>query len=161
MNAMRIRVAGAIEAPPHRVFAALCDLDAHRDLASPHIEVLDLHGPAGARTGGVVRLNGPLGIRLDARTSVRTARFPSELAGSARTDSGSTGELTWRLEPRDAHTLVTAELTAQPSGRRDALLLRAGGRTWLRRRLATAISRLERPGQGSNLRPAAWKRLGS
>jgi hypothetical protein len=124
------------------VFERLCDLDAHRDLAAPHIEILDLHGPAGARTGGVVRLNGPLGINVKATTRVRAAHPPHELAGTALTEDGSTGTLTWRLEPGEGATSVTAELATQPRSSRDRLLLSAGGRKWLRRRLAGAIDRL-------------------
>ena len=142
MTATTIRVAGTVPAPPEAVFSKLIDLDAHPRLAWPHIEIEDLHGPLGARTGGVVRLNGPLGVRIRARTAVGTASYARELSGTARTDTGTTGTLTWRLEPSGSQTLVTAHLTADARTLRDRCLLRLGGRRWLRRRLRTAIDRL-------------------
>lgn len=142
MSATTTRVTRPVPAAAHIVFARLCDLDAHRDLAAPHIEILDLEGPAGARTGGVVQLNGPLGINVRARTAVCAASYPHELAGTARTEAGTVGTITWRLEPGEDATTVTAELDAQPRTACDRLLLAAGGRAWLRRRLATAIDRL-------------------
>lgn len=142
MTATTIHVAGSVAAAPEAVFCELSDLDAHRQLAAPHIVIEDLHGPRGARTGGVVRLNGPLGVRIRARTAVRSARFGRELSGTVRTDAGTTGTLTWRLEPRGEQTLVTVQLTAEPRNLLDQCLLRAGGQRWLRRRLRTAIGRL-------------------
>jgi uncharacterized protein YndB with AHSA1/START domain len=145
MSPTKIRVAGHVPAPVEAVFRELSDLDAHRELATPYMEILDLHGPLGARTGGLVQLNGPLGVQKTARTAVRSARFPYELSGRAWDTDGSASTLTWRLAPDDDHTVVTAELTVRPGSRRDALLLAAGGSAWLRRCLATAIGRLAKP----------------
>jgi uncharacterized protein YndB with AHSA1/START domain len=142
MSTTTIRASGQVAAPIEAVFRELSDLDAHRELAAPHIEIVDLHGPPGARTGGVVRLNGPLGVQKTARTAVRSATFPHELSGKAWDGDGSSGTLTWRLAPDDERTLVTAELTVRAGSARDALLLAAGGRAWLRRCLTTAIGRL-------------------
>jgi hypothetical protein len=137
-----VTATASVPATPEALFSELSDLDAHGRLAAPHVEIQDLHGPRGARTGGIVRLNGPLGLRVVAQTRVRTARPGRELSGTVRTDSGTTGTLTWRLEPRGAHTIVTARLTAEPGSLRDLCLLSAGGRRWLRCRLRTAIGRL-------------------
>lgn len=142
MSTMTIRATGHVAAPVEDVFRELSDLDAHRELATPHIEILDLDGPPGARTGGVVQLNGPLGVQKRARTAVRSADFPHELSGSAWDGDGSAGTLTWRLAPDEDHTIVTAELTVEPGNARDTFLLAAGGRAWLRRCLSTAIGRL-------------------
>lgn len=145
MTATTIRVTGSTPAPADAVFRRLRDLDAHRDLAAPHIEILDLRGPRGARTGGVVQLNGPLGVQVRACTTLRATLAAREITGTARTDHGSTGTLTWRLEAGGDETVVTADLTARARSARDALLLAIGGRWWLRRRLATAIDRLHPP----------------
>ncbi|HEX8120878.1 MAG TPA: hypothetical protein VF549_06390 [Solirubrobacteraceae bacterium] len=72
MTATTIRVSADVPAPAESVFRRLSDLDAHRHLASPGIEVLSLDGRRGARTGGLVRLNGPLGLRVMARTASAT-----------------------------------------------------------------------------------------
>ena len=144
MSTTTIRVAGHVAAPVEAVFRELSDLDAHRELATPYMEILDLHGPRGARTGGLVQLNGPLGVQKTARTAVRSARYPYELSGRAWDSDGSASTLTWRLAPDDDHTIVTVELTVRPGSARDAPLLAAGGRAWLRRCLATAIDRLAR-----------------
>ncbi len=142
MSATTVLAEGRVPAPRERVFARLCDLDAHRGLAAPHIDVLALRGPRGARTGGDVELHGPLGIRLRATTTVRSAAYPRELRGSAATEGGTTATLCWRLEDAGAATRVTALLSVEPRRPLDRLLLALGGRTWLRRRLATAIRRL-------------------
>ena len=139
---MRIEAAAALPAPAPDVFERLCDLDAHHGLAAPHIEVLALDGERGGRTGGLVRLNGPLGISMLARTRVRAARFPVELSGSAVADGGTTAELVWRLEPLAGRSVLRSELTVRPRRRTHRLLLAIGGRRWLRRRLTTAIERL-------------------
>lgn len=148
MTATTIRVSADVPAPAETVFRHLSDLDAHRHLASPGIEVLSLHGRRGARTGGVVRLNGPLGVRLTARTRVRTAEFPHLLSGEADTRDGTTASLAWHLEPRGPETTVAVVLTARPRSARHRALLALGGRLWLRRRLATAIRRLGRDATG-------------
>ena len=142
MTAAPISATGRVSAPPDVVFRRLCDLDAHHDLAAPHIEVLGLRGPRGARTGGAVALRGPLGVRLRARTRVRTAEFPRELSGTAEADGGTIAALAWHLEPDGARTELTVRLTVRPARAWHRLLLAFGGRLWLRRRLATAIERL-------------------
>ncbi|HEV2812191.1 MAG TPA: SRPBCC family protein [Solirubrobacteraceae bacterium] len=147
MSATTIRVSADVPAPAERVFRRLSDLDAHRDLASPGIEVLSLHGRRGARTGGLVRLNGPLGVRVMARTRVCDAQFPRLLSGEAATPDGTTASLAWHLEPRGRATTVAVVLTARPRSARHRALLALGGRVWLRRHLATAIRRLGRDTQ--------------
>lgn len=142
MSAHTITVTRQLPAPADQLFVRLCDLDAHRNLAAPHIDVVRLRGPRGARTGGEVELRGPLGIRIRATTAVRAARFPRELTGTAATGRGTTATMRWELEPAGSRTVATARLVVQPRGTLHRLLLLAGGRPWLRRRLATAIERL-------------------
>jgi uncharacterized protein YndB with AHSA1/START domain len=144
MTATTIRVSADVPAPAESVFRRLSDLDAHRHLASPGIEVLSLDGRRGARTGGLVRLNGPLGLRVTARTRVRSAEFPRLLSGEAETPDGTVASLAWHLEPQGAATNVAVVLTARPRSARHRAMLALGGRVWLRRRLATAIRRLGR-----------------
>ena len=144
MSTTTIRMSADVPASAESVFRRLSDLDAHRHLASPGIEVLSLQGRPGARTGGFVRLNGPLGIRVTARTRVRAAQFPRVLSGDASTPDGTTASLAWHLEPHGPETTVAVVLTAQPRSARHRALLALGGRLWLRRRLATAIRRLGR-----------------
>lgn len=136
------RARGRVGAPPGQVFHRLRDLDAHRDLAAPHIEILELYGPRGARRGGSVRLNGPLGLRRAARTRVRGAEFPHRLTGTADAGGGTCATLSWSLGPDAAGTGVEVTLEVAPGTVGDRLLLMAGGRTWLRRRLRIAIRRL-------------------
>jgi hypothetical protein len=142
MSATTILASGEVPAPRERLFARLCDLDAHRGLAAPHIAILSLRGPQGARTGGDVELRGPAGIRLRATTAVHAATYPRELRGAATTDDGTTATLSWRLDDAGARTRVTARLSVEPRRPLDRLLLAAGGRLWLRLRLRTAIRRL-------------------
>ena len=143
MSAATIRAEGLVPSTRDALFARLCDLDGHRGLAAPHIAILRLRGPRGARTGGDVELRGPLGVRLRATTAVRTVLLPRELSGTATTARGTTATLCWRLdEVARAQTRVTAVMTVQPRGAVDRLLLRAGGARWLHRRLVTAIGRL-------------------
>ena len=142
MSVATVTATGEVAAPAEAVFRLLGDLDAHRTLAAPHIEILQLYGRPGARSGGLVRLRGPLGIRLTARTRVRAARFPSELSGTAEAARGTTATISWRLEPQEGATRLRAELRVDSAHPGHRLLLGLGGRRWLQRRLATGLDRL-------------------
>jgi hypothetical protein len=57
-------------ATPTDVFDLLSDLDRHRDLTSARMRIRSLEGPPGARTGAVVDLHGPAGLRRLTHTSI-------------------------------------------------------------------------------------------
>ena len=78
-----IEAAATVPARASDVFAFLADLANHCLVADRLIEVVMLEGPPGARTGGIVRLRGPIGVRRTARLRVLTAEAPRYLNGAA------------------------------------------------------------------------------
>ncbi len=138
-----------VRAPAEGVLRVLLDLDAHQDLTDGGLEIVQLYGPRGRRTGGVVVLRGPAGIRRHAVTRVQGAEA-GRLWGKATTSNGTEAKLEWLLRPTGAATSVEVRLHLRPRHWRDHVLLHLGARRWLHRRLAAALTRLE---------PAALKAL--
>jgi len=137
-----ISARGHVRERPQAVYARLADLDEHRHLVDAGMRILALDGPAGRRSGGLVELRGPAGLRRVARTRVKGAEPGRRLWGTATTTDGTEAELEWRLHPHEAGTEVEIELRLRSQSPRDRLLLRMGGERWLRQRLAAAIARL-------------------
>ena len=131
-----------IPASPEAAFAFLADLENHWRLTGRYIEVVRLDGPPGARHGAVVRIRGPLRIRRTATTRVLNASPPRQMVGSARIGSRTEAQVRWTLVPRDGATAARLSATIEATGRLDGLLLRVGGRRWLRRLFAGALLRL-------------------
>ena len=141
-----IRASHLVPLRREAVFGVLCDLDRHRALTDHGMEILSLDGPPGRRTGGLVELRGPAGLRRRAHTRVRGAERGLRLWGSASTPRGTEAELEWTLRPRGAATEVEVRLTLVRGHWTDRLLLRFGGSAWLRRRLRAALARLTQLG---------------
>jgi hypothetical protein len=131
-----------IAASPEGAFAFLADLENHWRLTGRYIEVESLDGPPGARHGGVVRIRGPLGVRRTATTRVLSATPPREMLGSARIGRRTEARVRWTLLPGDGAIAVRLSATVESTGWLDGLLLRLGGRRWLRRLFARALHRL-------------------
>ena len=66
------------------VFAFLADLENHWLLADRFVEVVELAGPPGARTGGRVRVRGPLRLRRTATIRVDAIRPTGGAEGPRR-----------------------------------------------------------------------------
>jgi uncharacterized protein YndB with AHSA1/START domain len=139
---MRITAQRRIDAPAEEVFAFLADLENHWQLAGDRVEVLNLAGPPGGRTGGHVRMTGPFGIGRSARTEVLGADPPRGMHGRASLSRSTRAAISWTLEPAGTQTVVRleAEVTA---GRLDRLLLRAGARRWMTRMFNEVLATLE------------------
>ena len=135
------------------VFGFLADLENHWRIADRFVDVVSLDGPPGARTGGQVRIRGPLGVRRTARTRVDAARPTEEMRGSAELGRGTSAEVRWSLRPRDDGTAVTLTARIRHAGRADRLLLALGGLTWMRRRFDGALRALD-----DHLRPPGFDR---
>jgi hypothetical protein len=129
------------------VFAFLVDLGNHWSLADAAIEVLTLERSGGVGTpadGGRVRLRGPLGIRRTVVTRVDAVEPPVSIAGTALVGDRTRARVRWELaDAGEAGTRVTLVAVVGESSRVDRLLLRAGGRAWLHRRLDRILARLE------------------
>ena len=137
-----VRAGGPVPLPREETWRILADLDRHHALTDGAMTILELDGPHGARTGGLVELRGPLGLRRRAQTAVRAAEHPQWLAGTAATPSGTRAVLEWHLRPAPHGTHVDVELQVVPATRRDRLLLALGAQRWLRRRLRAAVTGL-------------------
>lgn len=137
-----VEARATIAAPAGDIFGLLADLDRHRDLTDRGMRILALHGPAAHRTGGLVELRGPMGVRRVARTRVQGAEPHSRLWGTAVTRDGAQATLQWRVQPDGERTHVEVRLDVQAAGWRDRLLLHLGGRAWLWSRLRAALDRL-------------------
>lgn len=138
-----ISASRVLRADRDATFAFLRDLDRHWRIAGRWVDVVDLEGPVGGRTGGVVRVRGPLGLRRVVRTTVAGLRPPEGLEGVARAGSRTEARVTWRLEAAGpGATRVELGVAVLRAGGPDRVLLAAGGRLWLRRHLATTLGRL-------------------
>ena len=96
---MSLAARATIDAAPAEVFELLGDLDRHRDLADHGMRILELDGAPGRRTGGLVELRGPVGLKRLARTSVGGAEPPFRLWGTAQTPEGASALIEWRVRP--------------------------------------------------------------
>jgi hypothetical protein len=93
MKPTRIHVGAVVPAPAEMVSSRVADVDGHDELAAPHIRVLALHGPPGARHGGTVQLRGPVGLRRVAHIAVDRTTAGQVLQGHATTARGATATL--------------------------------------------------------------------
>ena len=141
-DAFEISATRLVAAAPRDVFGFLSDLENHWRIADRFVDVVELDGPPGARTGGRVRVRGPLGVRRTARTQVDFARPVEAMGGSARLGATS-AEVRWLLAPEDGGTAVTLAAGIRSAGRLDRLLLALGGMAWMRRRFDGTLRALE------------------
>src|SRR3954454_18266047 len=134
-----------VGAPPSQIFPLLCDLDRHHHLTDRGMRIVGLEGERGRRTGGLVELRGPMGIRRLVRTSVAGAEPGRRLWGTAVTEQGAKAHVEWRLEPSDGErTTVEVRIEVQAARWPERALLALGGRTWLRARMRAALRRVTR-----------------
>jgi uncharacterized protein YndB with AHSA1/START domain len=135
-----IAASATVEAPPREVFAFLAAMHNHWTLAGRRIELLELRQDAAGHGTGVVLMRGPLGIRRHARTRVLQVREPASLAGIAEIGPGTRAAVRWQLEPlARERTRVSLSASVLAAGPVDRLLLRAGGRRWLRHVFAATL----------------------
>ncbi len=132
-----------VSADRHEVFAFLADLENHWLIADRFVDVVDLEGPPGARTGGRVRIRGPLGVRRTARTRVDFAHPVEEMGGSADLGAATSAEVRWVLEPDDRGTAITLGATIRRAGSGDRIVLALGGMAWMRRRFEGTLRALD------------------
>lgn len=139
-----VHAGGLVRAPPAEVFGFLADLENHWLIADRFVDVLKLDGPPGARSGGQVRIRGPLGISRTATTIVDFARPDHEMGGSARIGSSTHAEVVWRLSQAADGTRVTLAARLARAGAYDRLLWALGGRAWMSHRFNATLSALSR-----------------
>lgn len=137
-----LAAAALLPAPPGEIFDFLGDLENHWRLADRFIEVLTLDGPPGARTGGRVRMHGPLGLRRTATTRVEAAHPVHLMIGTAEVGHRTRACVSWSLTPADGGTSVRLAAALDESGLFDRFLLALGGRWWIRRRFVAVLRRL-------------------
>ena len=131
-----------IPAAPEKVFSFLADLESHWRLAGKWVDVLELEGPPGRRTGGKVRIHGPFGVGRTAVTTITDVNEPECVAGTAA--MGDTrGRVRWTLTPEGKGTRVCLEATVDSLETQDALLLHLGGKQWLHARFGKTLEALE------------------
>ncbi|HEY7396954.1 MAG TPA: SRPBCC family protein [Gaiellaceae bacterium] len=138
-RSLRARASAVVQAPPDAVFAFLSDLRNHWRLASRNVRIVELDGDASSGGGRVV-LHGPLGISRVAQTRITQAVAPTKsvggvVEGTAATPHGTSLRVAWNVSALPAGTQVVLELTVERARMLDRLLLVAGGRRWLERRL--------------------------
>lgn len=130
---------GVVPAPREEVFAFLEDLENHWLITDRFVRVLSLDGPEGERTGGRVRIRGPLGLGRTAVIRAERVRRPEELVGSARVGGHTTAEVRWTLHERGGETRVRLAARLTAAGLGDRILWAAGGRLWMQRRLERTL----------------------
>jgi hypothetical protein len=135
-----IAASRAIPAPRETIFGFLARLDNHAALARGSVELLSLECRAGRASGAVVRLRGPLAIRRTASTAITGIRAPQSISGRAWIGPRTRAFVSWRIESTAHGSTVTVGAIVETAGLRDRLLLAFGGRWWLGRRFASALS---------------------
>jgi uncharacterized protein YndB with AHSA1/START domain len=134
-----IEAAALVPASPEEVFAFLSDLGNHWRLTDRRIKVVQLNGD---KDGGVVRVQGPLGVSRTAHTRVTAAREPRLLIGVAELDGGTRARVSWTLAGRVSQTRVRLAAEVEHATPLDRLLLALGGRAWMRRTFRRTLERL-------------------
>ncbi len=128
-----------IPAPRETVFAFLANLENHAALGRGSVEFQSLEHRAGGASEAVVRLRGPLAISRTASTVISGTRAPESICGRAWIGSRTRAFVSWNIESASHGSTVSLRATVERSGLLDGLLLRLGGRWWLKRRFATAL----------------------
>jgi hypothetical protein len=140
-----VEAAALLPAAVEDVFEFLADLENHWRVADRFVRVLDLHrSNDGRATGGTVRLRGPLGMRRTVTTRVAAAKAPRILIGTAEIGGGTRARVSWSLAGHLDSTRVRLSAKVERASGFDRLLLRLGGRWWLRRRFAAILDSLSR-----------------
>jgi uncharacterized protein YndB with AHSA1/START domain len=134
-----IEAAALIPAPPDEVFEFLCDLHNHWRLADRHVKVVSLDGDG---DGGVVRMQGPLGLHRTAHTHVTATRKPRLIIGTAELEGGTRARVSWTLAGRMSQTRVRLAANVEHAAPLDRLLLALGGRIWMRRMFRHTLGQL-------------------
>jgi uncharacterized protein YndB with AHSA1/START domain len=138
-------VAGAIEAsvviaaPPEALYERLALLRNHWALADRWVEVVSVNGGG---DGGVVKLNGPLGLSRTAQTTVERLEPPRRIEGVAKIGGGTEGRVSWTFARDGEGTLVTLQAELVEAKPLDRALWALGGRQWLESRLRATLARL-------------------
>ena len=148
LPARPIEVARVIDARPTVAFDYLRDLENHWRIAGRFVEVLGLSGPPGAHDGGILRVQGPCGLRRTVRTRVTELDPPESIVGVAEAGERTWARVSWHLEPAGEGTRVTVRIAVEKAGRGDRLLLTLGGRRWLQRRLRRVLRTLAQAPDG-------------
>jgi hypothetical protein len=148
---IRLAAERRVQAPREEIFEFLSDLDRHWLLGGRYVRVVKLAGPAGAHAGGVVRLQGPLGLSRTVRTRVQETRRPSLMTGQAEIGESTEATVIWTLTPVDVeqtHVELRAEVLR--AGRADRVVLAFGGRRWLQRMFDSTLAALAEQFTGSD-----------
>jgi hypothetical protein len=137
-----VEVSRFMHAPRRIVHAVLSDIDAHHRLADDGIQLLDTNHQR-ARPRGLIRVNPPIPLSWTIRTEM-ICDEPDRVVGIAAIGEREAADLVWQLDQREGGTLVRLEATTRDLSSLEQLLLKLGGRWWLRRRFSSTLRRLER-----------------
>jgi len=129
-----------IPAPRETIFGFLASLENHAALGRASVELLSLECRAGRASEAVVRLRGPLAIRRTASTAITGTGAPESISGRAWIGPRTRAYVSWQIESTPHGRTVSVSAIVETAGLRDRLLLAFGGRWWLRRRFASALS---------------------
>jgi uncharacterized protein YndB with AHSA1/START domain len=132
-----IEASRTVAATPEAVFAFLAHLENHWKLAGRWVEVVAIEDASGR-----VRIHGPLGLRRTARTIVVDAKPSHLIRGTAELSGGTAAQVAWELHEEAGGTAVRLSAEVERTAPGDRLLLALGGGTWMRRRFAAILDRL-------------------
>jgi hypothetical protein len=128
-----------VGASPEVVYAFLAELSNHRRMTDRYLQIKSL---SSSRGGGRVVVRGPLLLRRTATTAVTTTRSPDRVAGTALIGDRTRAHVEWRIDSDRGGSRVVLRARVVEASVADRLLLRVGGRWWLRRRFDAALMRL-------------------
>lgn len=134
-----VTAALALNAPARAIYDFLIRLPNHA-LIGGH--GLRLRSVAADGRAALISLRGPLGIRRTACTRVTSLRPPHGFGGTAVVGRRTAACVHWTIEATGTGSVVTLTATIVRAGPLDRLLLALGGRWWVARSFARAITLL-------------------
>ncbi|MBJ7348539.1 MAG: hypothetical protein JHC87_08225 [Thermoleophilaceae bacterium] len=126
------------QAPEH-IYAFLSQLENHISFHDRYLRLVRLR-PDGQ--GASMVIGSPLGLHRSAKTTITTARVPSQLGGTAAVGRHTTAYVCWTIAPHHSGAHVELDASVLTASRLDKLLLAVGGRWWLQRRFDRVLARL-------------------
>jgi hypothetical protein len=136
-----IEASRVVERSPEDIHAFIAELENHRVLTGRHLRLQEV-APGGR--GGRIVMRGPLGVRRTAATEVTVVRAPGRFGGVAVVGPRTRARVDWTIEAAaGGGSRVELRAVVLDAGPLDRMLLKAGGRGWLRRRFRDTLRRLD------------------
>lgn len=121
-----------VAADTERAFGLIVDLDADSGFAPGRLDVAAAGQGDGGQSGRRIVLHGPGGVSRTVETEVLVVRGGRSLTGRAVTGTSTDATVRWEVVPAGGGTEVALTVDFGRVSPSDRLLLKLGGRQWLK-----------------------------